>query len=225
LEGFQRDKKKVIKALKHVKGNVTCLEGTKYVVRGLENYQTLEFNRTIRNQRRAVLKRVLQVQREQQQTMQRGIMIMGATCRSPTNAVSTTTPPTTTTTIMTQLQQHFNRESGTGEEQQHDYQHHQQDVQEVIANASRQESAWARELAYRMGLRDEETVRLGWQEFFADVAMIDGDVSSSDSETSLVSVQDLSSSCNHKNGMVFDHPMYFDHPTKCMVDNTTSCVA
>lgn len=200
LEGFQRDKKKVIRALKHVKGDVTSLEGTKYVVRGFENYQTVEFNRLLRNQRRAVLERVLQLQREERNQYQQQL-----------------------------LQRQFHHDSSSGLEQQSlHHQHH--DVEEAIATAARQESAWARELAYRMGLKDQETVRLGWEEFFADVVMMDGQGSSGDLEptTLFVSAQDLSSSSTSSrtnNNMVFDHHMYFDHHAPCMVDSTTPCVA
>lgn len=203
MEGFQRDKKKVIRALKHVKGYVTSLEGTKYVVRGFENYQTVEFNRLLRNQRRAVLERVLQVQREERNQYQQQL-----------------------------LQRQFHHDSGNGLEQQSLHHHqHQEDVEEAIATAARQESAWARELAYRMGLKDQETVRLGWEEFFADVVMMDGQGSSGDLEptTLFVSAQDLSSSSTSRttnnDNMVFDHHMYFDHHAPCMVDSTTPCVA
>lgn len=65
LESFQLEKRKVIKALKHVKGDLRVLEGTRYVTRGFECYQTIEFNRTLRRQRKAVVESVLQIQREQ----------------------------------------------------------------------------------------------------------------------------------------------------------------
>jgi hypothetical protein len=65
LEAFQLEKRKVIKALKHVKGDMRVLEGTRYVTRGFECYQTVDFNRTLRRQRKAVVESVLQVQRDQ----------------------------------------------------------------------------------------------------------------------------------------------------------------
>lgn len=68
LEQFQRDKRKVIRALKHVRGDLTVLEHTKYVTRGFECYQSVPFNRRIRKQRQAVVKSVLALQQLQQQS-------------------------------------------------------------------------------------------------------------------------------------------------------------
>jgi hypothetical protein len=111
LEEFQLEKRKVIKALKHVKGDLKLLKGTRYVTRGFECYQTVDFNRIVRNQRKAVVENVLQVQNEQ---------ILKTGCLDD----------------------------------------------EAIAQAARHGSMWAREYAHHMGLKDEEAVRLGWQEFF-----------------------------------------------------------
>lgn len=127
LEEFQLEKRKVIKALKHVKGDLKKLKGTRYVTRGFECYQTIDFNRIVRSQRKAVVENVLQVQNEQ---------ILKTGCVND----------------------------------------------EEIAQAARQGSMWAREYAHHMGLKDEEAVRLGWQEFFV-ADMLDSD-SSSDPEHS-----------------------------------------
>jgi HD-GYP domain-containing protein (c-di-GMP phosphodiesterase class II) len=186
LERFQREKRKVIKALKLVKGDFASLEGTKYVTRGFEGYQTIEFNRIVRKQRRAVVESVMSVQREHKKKKQ-------------------------------QLQQ-VQEENGGGQADHYYGVMEQDDLEEAVAHAARQESAWARELAHQMGLKDEETVRLGWQEFFAEVA-VDGELSNSDSETSLssLSVQDCPTSS------IFDH-MHFEHVT-CVVENCTTYVA
>lgn len=195
LERFQREKRKVIKALKHVKGDLASLEGTKYVTRGFEGYQTIEFNRIVRKQRRAVVESVMSVQRQRKETKQQQL----------------------------RQQQKLHEENNGGGKADHYYcvPHcvmEQDDLEDAVAHAARQESAWARELAHQMGLKDEETVRLGWQEFFAEVA-VDGELSNSDSETSLssLSVQD----CPTSN--IFDH-MHFEHVT-CVVENCTTFVA
>jgi hypothetical protein len=178
LEQFQREKRKVIKALKYVKGDLASLEGTKYVTRGFECYQTIELNRLVRKQRRAVVESIMNVQRQQRE----------------------------------QLRTH-----------QHEHVHEQQQLhlEEAIAQAARQESAWARELAHQLGLKDEETVRFGWQDFFAEVATY---VSNSDSETSLSSLVSAQEDDDEDDGPTpsntFDH-MHFEHVT-CMVDNCSA---
>lgn len=129
LETFQREKRRVVKALKHVDGGLAALEGTKYVTRGFECYQTVAFNRIIRNQRKAVVQNVLALQQEQ---------------LIATGMIN----------------------------------------DEAIAQAARQETAWARDIALEMGLKDEESVRLGWKEFFANVPM---ETDSSDSDSSSLS--------------------------------------
>ena len=177
MEQFQRDKRKVIKALKHVKGDLASLEGTKYVTRGFEWYQTVELNRMVRKQRRAVVERVMNVQREQRDRQER----------------------------------------------EGQYLDHDNEAEEAIALASRQESSWARKLAHQMGLNDEQAVCLGWQEFFAEVSVHH---SNSDSETSLSS---LTSAQEEDHDDVHDDPessthfdlMRFEHVT-CMVDNCST---
>merc|ERR1712232_1431199 len=49
-------------------GHMSALEGTKYITRGFECYQSVKFNKTIHQQRRAVLESVLTLQHHQQQT-------------------------------------------------------------------------------------------------------------------------------------------------------------
>lgn len=68
LKVCQEEKRQTIKAIKLVKGNMGLLEGTKYITRGFECYQSIKFNRTIREQRRAVVDSVLQLQRQQRET-------------------------------------------------------------------------------------------------------------------------------------------------------------
>mmetsp|Transcript_15781 Transcript_15781/g.26427 ORF Transcript_15781/g.26427 Transcript_15781/m.26427 type:complete len:236 (-) Transcript_15781:184-891(-) len=111
LEQFQKEKRKIIRALKHVKGDLAALEGTKYVTRGLECYQSVPFNRRIRKQRQAVVRQVLELQQQQQ----------GSSCCNP----------------------------------------------EALGEVARAESAWARDLAHQLGLKDARTVEMGWKEFFA----------------------------------------------------------
>lgn len=53
---------------------------------------------------------------------------------------------------------------------------------ELLAEASRNESAWAREFALELGAKDAQTNEMGWQEFFATEHMDTEE--SSDSEAS-----------------------------------------
>lgn len=126
LDVFQREKKKIIRALKHVKGDLTALEGTKYVTRGFECYQSVPFNRRIRKQRQQVVQKVLELQK--------------------TNGGAHVAP-------------------------------------ELLAEASRNESAWAREFALELGAKDAQTNGMGWREFFATTEHMDTE-ESSDSEAS-----------------------------------------
>mmetsp|Transcript_9250 Transcript_9250/g.14223 ORF Transcript_9250/g.14223 Transcript_9250/m.14223 type:complete len:405 (-) Transcript_9250:362-1576(-) len=68
LEVFQEEKRLIIKACKHVKGNIQLLEGTRYETRGFEHYQSPKFNQIIHQQRRVVLDSVLELQQRQRIT-------------------------------------------------------------------------------------------------------------------------------------------------------------
>jgi hypothetical protein len=88
LEQFQQEKRKIIRALKHVKGDLAALEGTKYVTRGFECYQSVPFNRRIRKQRQAVVRQVLEHQSRQQQNQQQAAVMIEA---ADQNGMRTTT--------------------------------------------------------------------------------------------------------------------------------------
>mmetsp|Transcript_36761 Transcript_36761/g.41909 ORF Transcript_36761/g.41909 Transcript_36761/m.41909 type:complete len:240 (+) Transcript_36761:39-758(+) len=65
LKAFKEERRKVVQAIKIVRGDLRALEGTEYVTRGFECYQSIKFNRTIRNQRKVVIESVLRLQDKQ----------------------------------------------------------------------------------------------------------------------------------------------------------------
>jgi len=85
LEAWQEEKRQIIKAIKYVKGNMRLLEGTKYITRGFECYQSTKFNQTIRQQRRVVLDSVLQLQRQQRKTSTLNPEQIASVCRKHSN--------------------------------------------------------------------------------------------------------------------------------------------
>jgi len=65
LKMFKEERRRVVKAIKNVRGDLSALEGTEYVTRGFECYQSIKFNRTIREQRKVVIESVLRTQHKQ----------------------------------------------------------------------------------------------------------------------------------------------------------------
>jgi len=65
LKAFKEERRKVVQAIKNARGNLIALEGTKYITRGFECYQSIKFNRTIREQRKVVIESVLRLQHKQ----------------------------------------------------------------------------------------------------------------------------------------------------------------
>jgi hypothetical protein len=146
LEQFQREKRKIIRALKHVKGDLTALEGTKYVTRGFECYQSVPFNRRIRKQRQAVVRQVLDLQSEQKQAAVTVIVNVD----DDSDGMQTTASS---------------------------------DNSEALAEVARQESSWARGLAFQLGQKD--AVEMGWKEFFSMETSMDSDSDGSDENMEL----------------------------------------
>lgn len=65
LKTFKEERRRVVHAIKNVRGDLSALEGTEYVTRGFECYQSIKFNRTIREQRKVVIDCVLRTQHKQ----------------------------------------------------------------------------------------------------------------------------------------------------------------
>mmetsp|Transcript_33786 Transcript_33786/g.77943 ORF Transcript_33786/g.77943 Transcript_33786/m.77943 type:complete len:273 (-) Transcript_33786:94-912(-) len=66
IESFSRDRKRTVRALRKVDGDLMSLNHNKYCIRGLESYQSGRFNRALRRQRQSVISGVLE-----QQSLQR----------------------------------------------------------------------------------------------------------------------------------------------------------
>lgn len=62
IEQFQRDKKRTIRALHRVGGDLQSLDHRKYCVRGFESYQSWRLHDALRRQRKKVLERTLRTQ-------------------------------------------------------------------------------------------------------------------------------------------------------------------
>lgn len=65
LKVFKEDRKRVVRAIKNVRGDLSALDGTEFVTRGFECYQSIKFNKTIREQRKVVIESVLRTQHKQ----------------------------------------------------------------------------------------------------------------------------------------------------------------
>jgi hypothetical protein len=56
------EKRNIVRMMKRLNGDLTSLEGTHFEIRGFENYQSVEFNRKMRQHRQEIIEKVLLTQ-------------------------------------------------------------------------------------------------------------------------------------------------------------------